>query len=265
LSQRLAGRSIRETDDAKAPFAIVINQSMAQRYWPGANAIGRRITFADRPKEKDWFTVVGIVGDVKGAPSAASAEPAFWWSQAQQSFNAMSIAVRTSGDPRQAVGGIRHELALMDRELPLSDIRSMEQIAGASRSGPRFVLVLTGIFAALALALAAIGTYGVIAYSVVQRMHEFGLRMALGARNHDLFTMVLTQGLRLAGIGVTIGLGLSWALGQLVGSLLYGVNPHDPATYLAAATVALVAAGIACFLPAQRATEVDPMISLRAE
>ena len=261
----LAGRSIRETDDLKAPFVIVINDSMARRYWPGASAVGRRITFSDHPKEKDWFTVVGIVGDVKGAPSAASAEPAFWWSQAQRGFNAMSIAVRTSGDPRQAVGGIRHELALMDRQLPLSDIRSMEQIAGASRSGPRFVLVLTGIFAGLALALAAIGTYGVMAYSVAQRMHEFGLRIALGARNHDLIAMVLTQGLRLAGIGVAIGLGLSWALGQLLGSLLYGVNPHDPSTFVAAAGVAVVTAAVACFLPARRATEVDPMISLRAE
>jgi putative ABC transport system permease protein len=127
------------------------------------------------------------------------------------------------------------------------------------------VLALTGIFAALALALAAIGTYGVIAQSVAQRMHEFGLRLALGARNHDLFVMVLTQGLRLAGVGVAMGLGLSWALGQLAGSLLYGVNPHDPWIFVAAAMVALVAAAIACFLPALRATEVDPMISLRAE
>ncbi len=261
----LAGRAIVETDTATAPYVIVVNQSMARLYWPRVDAIGKRITFADHPQEKDWFTVVGVVGDVKGTPSAAEAEPAFWWSQSQQGFNAMLIAVRTSGDPRQAVGGMRNELAAMDRQLPLSDIRTMEQIAGASRSAPRFVLVLTGIFAALALALAAIGTYGVIAYSVVQRMHEFGLRIALGARNHDLFAMVLTQGMRLAGIGVAIGLGLSWALGQLVGSLLYGVNPHDPGTFAAAAVVALVAAAIACFLPARRATEVDPMISLRAE
>ena len=261
----VAGRAIVENDNATAPSVIVINQSMARSYWPGANAGGGRITFADHPKEKDWFTVVGIVGDVKSAPSAAAAEPAFWRSQSQQGFRAMLIAVRTTGDPRQAVGGMRNELAAMDRQLPLSDIRTMEQIAGGSRSGPRFVLVLSGVFAALALALAAIGTYGVIAYSVVQRMHEFGLRIALGARNHDLFAMVLTQGLRLAGIGIAIGLGLSWALGQLVGNLLYGVNPHDPSTFAVAAMVALVAAMIACFLPARRATQVDPMISLRAE
>jgi predicted permease len=261
----LAGRFLSETDDAKAPSAIVVNDSMARRYWPGANAVGRRITFSDHPKEKDWSTVVGIVGDVKDAPSSKAAEPAFWWSESQTGFDAMSIVVRTNGDPSQAIGGMRRELAQMDAQLPLSGIRTMEQIAGASRSGPRFVLVLTGIFAALALALASIGTYGVIAYSVAQRMHEFGLRIALGARNRDLFAMVLTQGLRLAAVGVAIGLVLSWALGRWLGSLLYGVNPRDPATFLAATSAALLAALIACFLPARRATEVDPMISLRAE
>jgi predicted permease len=261
----LAGRSISETDDLKAPYVIVINESMARRYWAGENAIGKRITFSDHPKEKDWFTVIGIVGDVKGTPSAKTAEPAFWWSQSQQSFNAMLVAVRTTGDPTPAVGGMRHELAQMDRELPLSQIRTMEQIAGASRSEPRFVLALTGVFAALALALAGIGTYGVIAYSVALRMHEFGLRIALGARSRDLLSLVLTQGLRLAAIGIVLGLALSWALGRLLGSLLYGVDVHDPLTFVTAALIALFAALIACVIPAKRATEVDPMISLRAE
>lgn len=261
----LAGRSIIDTDDLKSPYVIVINSSMAQRYWPGESAIGKRITFSDHLKEKDWFTVVGIVGDVKDAPSAKAAEPAFWWSQSQQSFNAMLVAVRTEGDPARVVGGMRAELARIDRQLPLSDIRTMEQIAGASRSGPRFVLALSGIFAALALALAAIGTYGVMAYSVAQRRHEFGLRIALGARSRDLLGLVLTQGLRLAAIGVVLGLASSWALGQLLRSLLYGVDAHDPITFLTAATVALFAALVACFIPARRATQLDPMISLRAE
>jgi len=261
----LAGRSIIEADDTKAPYVIVVNSTMAHRYWPNENAIGKRITFSDHPKEKDWFTVVGIVGDVKDAPSAKAAEPAFWWSQSQQGFNAMLVAVRTSGDPTQALGGMRNELAQMDRELPLSDIRTMEDIADASRSRPRFVLALTGIFAALALALAGIGTYGVIAHSVAQRMHEFGLRVALGARSRDVIALVLTQGLRLAAIGVAAGLALAWALGQLLGSLLYGVNVHDPLTFLTVPVVALFVALIACLLPARRATQADPMVSLRAE
>jgi predicted permease len=257
----LAGRAFNDTDDRKLPWVIIINDSMARRYWPGENAVGKRITF----DEKDWFTVVGIVGDVKDTPSAKAAEPAFWWSQWQQRFSAVLIAVRTIGDPVQAVGGMRNELAQMDRELPLSGIRTMAEIAGASRSAPRFVLALSGIFAALALALAAIGTYGVIAYSVAQRMHEFGLRIALGARSRDVLALVLGQGMRLAGIGIVAGLALSWVLGRLLGSLLYGVDVHDPVTFLVAALVALGAAGIACFVPAKRATEVDPMISLRSE
>jgi predicted permease len=261
----LAGRSIGEADDKKAPNVVVINDSMARRYWPNQNAIGKRISFSDNPKDTDWFTVIGIVGDVKDAPSSKSAEPAFWWSHSQISFNEMLIAVRTSGDPVQAVGGIRNELSQMDRELPLSNIRTMGQIAGESRSRPRFVLALTGVFAALALALAAIGTYGVIAYSVALRMHEFGLRVALGARNRDLLSLVLRQGLRLAGVGVLLGIALSWGLGRLLRSLLYGVDVHDPATFVSAALIALLAALIACFLPAKRATEVDPMISLRSE
>jgi predicted permease len=261
----LAGRAISETDDMKAPYVIVVNDSMARRYWPNQNAVGKRITFADHPKDKDWFTVIGVVGDVKDTPSSKSAEPAFWWSQSQQGFNTMLVAVRTDGDPVRLVGGVRNELAQMDREMPLSNIRTMEQIAGASRSGPRFVLALTGIFAALALALAAIGTYGVIAYSVAQRMHEFGLRIALGARSRDVLSMVLVQGLRLAAIGIVLGLALSWALGQLLRSLLYGVDVHDPTTFLTAALVAMCAALIACFIPASRATQVDPMISLRSE
>jgi putative ABC transport system permease protein len=177
----------------------------------------------------------------------------------------MLIAVRTDRDPAQMIGAIRNELGRMDRQMPLSDIRTMEQIAGASRSGPRLVLWMTGIFAALALALAAIGTYGVIAYSAAQRTHEFGLRIALGARNRDLLRLVLIQGLRLAAIGVFAGLALSWALGRLLQGLLYGVNVHDPITFLTAAAVALLAAVIASFIPASRATQVDPMISLRAD
>jgi predicted permease len=261
----LAGRTFAETDDLKAPYVIVVNQSMALRYWPGENAVGKRISFSDHPKEKDWFTVIGIVADVKAAPAAKSAEPAFWWAQSQQGFNTMLIAVRTDRDPAQTIGAIRNELGRMDRQMPLSDIRTMEQIAGASRSGPRLVLWMTGIFAALALALAAIGTYGVIAYSAAQRTHEFGLRVALGARNRDLLGLVLIQGLRLAAIGVFAGLALSWALGRLLQGLLYGVNVHDPITFLTAAAVALLAAVIASFIPASRATQVDPMISLRAD
>ncbi len=261
----LAGRPIAETDDEKSPFVIVINESMARRFWPGENAVGKRITFDDHPKEKDWFTVIGIVGDVKDTPSAKSAQPAFWWSGSQIVFNAMLVAVRTNGNPAQAVGGMRSELANLDRQLPLSDIRTMEQITQESRSAPRFVLALIAIFAVLALALAATGTYGVVAESVAQRSHEFGLRIALGAGRLDLLRMVFVQALRLAGVGVVAGLALAWVLGRFLQTMLFGVAANDPVTFGVAALVAVSVAMLACMVPAKRASEADPIVSLRAE
>jgi len=260
-----AGRFLTDADDLKAPFVIVITEGMARRYWPGQDAIGKRITFSGNPKDKDWFRVVGGVGDVKDTPSAKGAEPAFWWSEAQQGFDDMLVAVRASGDPLLLVSAVRNEVAQIDRELPLANVRTMQEIAGASRSGARLVLLLTGVFSALALGLAAIGTYGVISYSVAQRVHEFGLRIALGARGWDLIALVGGQGLRLALAGIALGLLLSLALGRLLGNLLFGVDARDPITFAIAFVVALGVALVACYVPARRATRVDPMISLRCE
>src|SRR5579872_491395 len=261
----LAGRDISDTDDRNAPNVVVINQSMARRYWPGDNAVGKRISFGDHPQEKDWFRVVGIVGDVKDSPSAKTAEPAFWWPESQQAFNTLLVAVRSAGNPEQAVSGMRRELSNLDRQLPLSDIRTMEQITQASRSAPRFVLSLIAIFAVLALGLAAIGTYGVVAESVAQRSHEFGLRIALGAGSLDLLGLVFVQGVRLAAIGVVGGLTLAWVLGRFLRTMLFGVQANDPVTFLLAAFVAMLVAVIACIVPAKRASGADPMTSLRAE
>jgi putative ABC transport system permease protein len=177
----------------------------------------------------------------------------------------MLVAVRTDGDPDQMLNAIRAELARRDPELPLANARTMQQIAGSSRSGPRLVLLLTGIFSALALVLAAVGTYGVISYSVAQRRHEFGVRIALGARRGDLFRLVGGQGLRLAAAGIGIGMLLALALGRLLGSLLYGVGAADPLALGSSFVVALIVALAACFVPARRAANVDPMVSLRCE
>jgi predicted permease len=261
----IKGRFLTDADDPKAPIVVVINSSMARKYWPGQDAVGKRITFSDKPAEKDWTRVVGVVGDVKDTASAAAAEPAFWWSQQQQGFGDMLIAVRAAGDPTLLVGTVRNQLAQMDAELPLTDVRTMEQVASASMGGPRLLLVLTGVFSALALGLAAIGTYGVIAYSVAQRTHEFGLRIALGARGWDIVKLVGGQGLRLALSGIVIGFMISLALGRLLDKLLYGVKGYDPLTSLAAFAGALMVAMLAGYIPARRATQVDPMISLRSE
>lgn len=259
------GRSLADADDLNMPMVIVINESMARRYWRGRDALGGRITFSDHPKDKDWFTVVGVAGDVKDAPGSNEAEPAFWWSQAQQGFDDMLIAVRANGDPLLLLNAVRNEVRQMDAELPLADARTMEQIAGASRGGARLILVLIGLFSAVALGLAAIGTYGVIAYSVSQRVHELGLRIAIGARNGDIVRLIGGQAVRLAVTGLGIGLALSLALGRLVEKLLYGVNAHDPLTLTTAFAVALTVASVAGYFPARQATRVDPMISLRGE
>jgi predicted permease len=261
----LSGRFFEESDDPKARAAILINASMARMYWPGEDAVGKRITFSSNPKPEDFLSVVGVVGDVKDTPSASAAEPAFWWAHRQQPFGEMMMAVRTDGDPTMMLGAIRAELAQMDREIPLANIRTMEQIAGTSRNGPRLVLLLTGVFSALALLLAAVGTYGVISYSVAQRMHEFGVRIALGAQRSDLFRLVGSQGLKLAAAGIVIGLLLALALGRLLGSLLYGVGAADPLALGVSFVVALIVALAACFVPARRAATVDPMVSLRSE
>ncbi len=261
----VAGRFFNDHDDAKAPAIIVINASMARRYWPGQDAVGKRMTFSDKPKPEDWMTVAGVVGDVKDTPSASAAEPAFWWPHRQQVFSEMLMAIRTDGDPTLMLGAVRAELAQMDRELPFANVRSMEEIAGTSRNGPRLVLLLTGVFSGLALLLAAVGTYGVISYSVAQRTHEFGVRIALGAQRGDLFRLVGRQGLQLAAAGIMLGLLLALALGHLLSSLLYGVSTADPLALGASFLVALIVALAACFVPARRAANVDPMVSLRCE
>ena len=208
---------------------------------------------------------MGVTGDVKDAASSEKADPSFWLSEDQQVFDDMQLAVRAQSNPALLTAAIRQELAQIDPELPLTNIRTMDQIAGASYSGSRLLLLLTGIFSTLALGLAAIGTYGVIAYGVAQRTHEFGLRIALGARSWDVLKLVGRHGLRLALAGISIGMLISFAVARLLDKLLYGMSAYDPLTFAAAFMGALLVAMLAGYLPAHRATKVDPMISLRTE
>jgi ABC-type antimicrobial peptide transport system permease subunit len=240
---------------------------MAKRYWPGENAVGKRISFDDHPKEKDWLQIVGVVGDVKDSPDSSAAHPAFWWPLPQMPFTIaeMSVAIRSNSDPSALVNQLRVTLRQLDPGLAIADLRSLEQIADASVSSQRFALFLIGMFAALALLLATIGIYGVIAYSVNQRMHEFGMRMALGARPWDLVRLIVGQGLRLSIVGAAVGLLCAAGLARLLGSLLYGISGRDPVTFGAVALLALTTTALACYLPARRATNADPMHTLRSE
>jgi predicted permease len=263
----LRGRYFTQADTPATPKALIINQALAQRYWPGEDAVGKRISFDDHPKEGDWLTIVGVVGDVKDQPNSSAAEPAFWWPATQMpwTFLKLSIVVRAAGDPAPIAQQLRAAVRALDPGLAVADVRLMDAIANDAFSTPRFALFLVGLFAALALALAATGVYGVISYAVNQRMHEFGMRIALGAGRGDLLRLVVGQGIRLAAIGIIAGLLGAAALARVLGSLLYGVRRIDPATFAAVAAVALAVAALACYIPALRATSADPMKSLRSE
>jgi ABC-type antimicrobial peptide transport system permease subunit len=246
---------------------IVINESMATHYWPGEDAIGKRISFSDKPTEKDWFRIVGVVGDVKDQPNSGAAKAAFWWPLAQMPFDNtdMSVAVRSNSDPAAMATQLRLALRQLDPGLAIADLRLMNQIADASVSSQRFTLFLIGLFAILALVLATIGMYGVISYSVSRRMPEFGMRIALGARPWDLLRLIVGQGLTLSLLGAAIGLLCAAAFTRLLGSLLYGVSAIDPVTFAAVALLALATTTLACYFPGSRATKADPMTSLRSE
>ncbi|HUK19029.1 MAG TPA: ABC transporter permease [Bryobacteraceae bacterium] len=259
------GRFFTPRDNRDAPKVLIVNRTMARMYWGSENAAGGRISFDDNPKESDWYTVVGVVGDVKDRPNSAGAEPGFWWPLPQAPFRAMSIAVRAQGDPVPLAGAVREAVRSLDPDLAVSDVKVMDQIAEESFSTARFALFLVGLFAALAVTLAGIGIYGVISYSVSQRTHEFGLRMALGAKPADVVRQVMAQGVRLALGGVALGIAAAFGLGRVLLSLLYQVSATDPATFAAVAAAALAIAALACYIPARRATAADPMTSLRAE
>jgi predicted permease len=262
----LRGRTFTDSDTESAPQVIVINSAMAKKYWPNEDPVGKRIDlgFSEKPT---WTTIVGIVGDVKDRPNSAAAEPAFWWPSTQlpMRFSGAMIVVRGTAEAGPLARELRETIRRLDASLALSDIRVMDQVAGESYSTPRFALFLVALFASLALALAATGVYGVVSYAVGQRMHEFGMRMALGAGRWDVIRLVLGHGVRLASIGVVLGLLGGAALAQLLGSLLYEVKRVDVVTYAAVALVGIGVSALACYVPARRATSADPMQALRSE
>jgi ABC-type antimicrobial peptide transport system permease subunit len=246
---------------------LLINDVMARRYWPGEDAVGKRITFDDKPKDSDWFRVVGVVGDVKDVPKSKAAEPAFWWPVLQVPFMStnMAIVLRADSDPGLLTDALRARVRELDPSLAVAHVRLLDRIADEQFSTPRFALFLVGLFAALALLLAAIGIYGVISYSVSQRMPEFGMRVALGASSWNLLKMVMKQGVLLAVIGVAMGLGCALILGGILENLLFGVSARDPLTLIAVGAIAIVTATLASLPSARRAIAADPITCLRAE
>jgi putative ABC transport system permease protein len=262
------GRYLTDRDDSQAQPVAIINATMARQFWQGENALGRRFK-NDGDESQRWFTVVGIVGDVKEMGLEAPAKPEMFFPYQQMGGTLWNIPrdliVRTTGDPLSITPALRQAIWSVDSSQPISNIRTMDEILAEEVAQRRVGMTMLVAFATLALLLASLGIYGVISYSVTQRTQEIGIRMALGASRGDVLRLVMTDGLRLAATGVAIGLGAAFAITRLMAGLLYGVSASDPRT-LAVVTVLLTAVALlACYVPARRATKVDPMIALRYE
>jgi predicted permease len=258
------GRMLSETDGLDAPGAVVINKTFADLYWPQGNALGQRLKLHRR--ESRWATVVGIVDDLREWGLDKPSRPAAYYSAAQFPLYNLNLVVRAKqGSPESLRTAIETEVRALDGNLPLFNVAPMVRLVDDSIGSRRLSAMLMGLFAGTALLLAALGISGVIGYSVAQRTREMGIRMALGAASNDVLALVLGQGLKLAGLGVAVGLVLSLGLAQLLGALLYGVTAYDPWTFVGVAALLSGVALLATWLPARRATRVDPAIALRSE
>ncbi len=259
----IRGRTFTPQDDAKAPRVAVINETMARQHFPNEDPIGKRINITNGPDT--WREIVGIVGDIKqyGVDKATSAQA--YDPFAQVPFSSLNVVIRTSGAPAALLGAIRPAVYAVDKDQPVGAIRPLEEIVADSLARQRFAMTLLTVFSLVALVIAAVGIYGVMAYSVVQRTGEFGIRMALGAQQGDVLRLVLTQGGKLIGLGLIIGLAATLAASRAMGSMLFNTSAQDPLT-LGTITVLLGAvAMVACLVPASRATKVNPIEALRTE
>jgi putative ABC transport system permease protein len=259
-----AGRELTERDTESAPAVAIVNESMAGRYWPGGDATGKRIKLGPN-RNGPWVSIVGVVGDARNFGLAVAPQPEVYISYLQGAQERMRLVVRTAAEPLSLVPALREAVRALDPELPFSQVTTMEQLLAKSVAERRLNLRLLSIFAVVAVALAAVGIYGVMSYTVAQRTREIGIRLALGALPADVLTLVIRQGMILAVMGVVIGLAGAFALTRLMSNLLFGVSATDPATFALIAVLLAGVALLACYLPARRATRVDPLVALRCE
>jgi len=259
----LKGRDFSGGDTGATPTVALINQAMARKFWPNENPIGARIS----TDKKNWASIEGVVGDVRQLGLRSEPQPEVYLSYLQDPFAwpYLSLLVHTSLDPMKQVPSIQDVIWSVDKDLPIASVSTMEQIRSGSIAQPRITALLLVVFASLALVLATVGIYGVMAYSVTQRTHEMGLRMALGARITDVLKLVVGHGIILTGCGVLLGLGGAFALTRVLAKFLWGVRPTDPATFIAVSLLLASVAVLASYLPARRATKADPMVALRYE
>jgi putative ABC transport system permease protein len=260
------GRALQPSDHANAPPVVVINETMARSFWPNESPLGKRIQLLMGASQKGPLTeIVGVVRDVSLHQLNEETQPEAYYSQAQGPARTMSLVVRTAADPLALAAAVRREAQALDNAAPVFGVGAAEETLSRTVAQPRFNLILLGLFAGVALLLAAVGIYGVLANAVRQRTHEMGVRLALGARPGAVFQLVIRQGMGLTAAGIGIGLGGAFALTRYLESLLYEVKPADPLTFGGVTLLLLGVALLACWIPARRATKVDPMIALRCE
>jgi predicted permease len=262
----LRGRFFSEQDSQDSPLVAIVDESLARRYWPGEDPIGKRFKGQDRRgRNDDWITVIGLVSDMRRRGLENEPTPhIFEWYKQAGAFPS-DIVVRTTTNPLKLAGTLRAAVRQLDRLAILSTVLTMEQRLDEQLSPRRFQTWLLTLFSLVALLLASVGVYGVMHYCVVQRTHEIGIRMALGAQRGDVLRLIVGQGLRLATTGLVAGLTGAWWVNRILSSLLYGVTPTDPATFAGVSALLAVVALVACYIPAHRATKVDPMVALRHE
>jgi len=259
------GNQFTDRDTAEQPGVAIVNETAAQRYWPGVDPLGKRIK-RGRPESKNpWLTVIGIVSGSRQLSLKEGSQPEIYVPYLQNPGLTFTLVARTASDPRSLTGALRKEVLSADREIPAVNIKLMEELISNSVAKERFYVLLLAVFAALALILAAVGVYGVMSYSVTLRTRDIGIRMALGARPVDIFKHIVGQALLLGLIGLGVGIVLAIASTRVMSSLLYGINATDPLTLAITSLVLLAVALLASYLPARRATRVDPLVTLRYE
>jgi putative ABC transport system permease protein len=262
----LRGRNFGDTDHANAPPVVIINEMLARRYFPNQDPIGRRMKIGgpERPRNT-WMEIVGVVGDVPYSGLDISPEPAFYQHYLQNAWSSNYLVMRTTSDPRQLAGPVREAVWSLDKDLPVADVKTMQDLLSESVAKPRFRTFAFLVLGALALMLAVTGIYSVMSYMVTQRTREIGIRVALGAQRSNVIRLIVWHGMSLAIVGVVLGLVAAFALVRLMTSLLFGVGANDPLTFAAITVLLLAVSVVACWVPARRATKVDPLVALKYE
>jgi putative ABC transport system permease protein len=265
----LSGRGFTEQDNNSAPGVAIVSQAVAHSIWPGEDPIGKRITLEDHPKPTEWLTIVGVVDDVKQQGLTKKPDPAIYqpYNQVLRPFfvSHMSFVVRTAANPLSVAAAMRGVLQEVDKDQPVQSIASMADVLATTTAEPWFQARLISVFSLLALLLSGVGIYGVLAYSVTERTHEIGIRMALGAARSDVLRMVVREGMMLGLAGVAIGVAAALATTRVLTSFLFGIQPADPVTLAAVSLLTILVAATASYVPARRATRVDPLVVLRWE